>query len=280
MFFPRSEDLTLVETQLRSLRTSTNTPVVVTEELSGGAARAAIAAYTVGGEKKFGVTIAVRSLQTNQAVFYDCSEAMANEAELAIAFDAAMSFCEGMGFVLGDDVLAERGLESRKVGLQLWREVTGEVLQQVAQRESRARSVVELEQEFDADDLLVGDGGEVEEIELEMELLETAPSVPAQRKAMVPPVEESRDRTEVLAPEAVRPPTPPTENKKPSLSRFRNTTAVPKASSSSSENAFEKNGASECADENSQAIGRLKLVKRRGEGGEKPSWLCRILRAY
>ena len=116
MFFHRTDVLVLTESQLRSLRTSVNKPVVVTEELSGGPARAAIAAYSGGEQKKFGVTVVVRSLKSNQVVYYDFSEEILSEAELEIAADAAMSFCEGMGFVIGDDALAERGLESRKVG--------------------------------------------------------------------------------------------------------------------------------------------------------------------
>lgn len=279
MFFPRSEVLQLTEAQLKSLRPSVNQPVVVTDELSGGPARAAIAAYTEGGEKKFGVTIVIRSLQSNQVVFYDCSEAIENAAGLSIAFEAAMSFCEAMGFVLGDDVLAQHGLESRKVGLQLWREATGEALQQAAQRERRIQSVAELKQEFGTEALLLGEA-DGEEIELETEVFEVVPKVPSPAAAKAPPVEGQRDRTEVLDPDALRKPAPPTETKKPSLSRFHGRQAPPPVQPVSSTSAATENGASERADENSQAIGRLKLVKRRSEGVEKASWLCRILRAF
>lgn len=279
MFFPRSEALKLTETQLKSLRPSVNQPVVVTDELSGGPARAAIAAYTEGGEKKFGVTIVVRSLQTSQVVFYDCSEEIANESELSIAFEAAMSFCEAMGFVLGDDVLAQHGLESRKVGLQLWREVTGEALQQAAQREKRMQSVAELKQEFGTEELLLGEA-DGEEIELETEVFEVVPKVPSPAAAQAPQVEGQRDRTEVLDPDVLRKPASSTETKKPPLSRFHGRQAPPSVQPVSSTSAATENGASERADENSRAIGRLKLVKRRSEAVEKASWLCRILRAF
>ncbi len=283
MFFPRLEALTLNEAQFRGLRVSMNKPVVVTEEISGGPARAAIAAYvTDAGPHKLGVAIVVRSLQSQQVVYYECVDEIASDSELGMTFDAAMSFGETMGFVFGDDVLAERGLESRKVALQLWREVTGEALRQVAQNENRKSSVAEIEQEFGAEDLLV-EGDEFEEIVLDSdaEVFATPPSATPSQTTRPLRSESNSDRTEVLAPETLEKSSAPTENKKPQLSRFRGRDLVFDAISTRAEmDAQTENLASEAKDENSRAIGRLKLIKRRGNGVAQASWLCRILRAF
>lgn len=282
MFFPRLDALTLTEAQFRGLRVSLNKPVVVTEEISGGPARAAIAAYvTDGGERKLGVTVVVRALQSQQVVYYDCTEEVANDSELRMMFDAAMSFGEAMGFVFGDDVLAERGLESRKVALQLWREVTGEVLRQEAQSKKRPHSVAEIEHEFGEEDLLLEEDG-LEEIVLDSDTeIFATPSVAPSQSAMPLRSESHSDRTEVLAPAALEKSVAPTEKKKPTLSRFRGQDAALDAASACAQtDAQTKNGASDTNDENSRAIGRLKLIKRRGNGVAQASWLCRILRAF
>ncbi len=313
MFFSRPGTLILSESQLRGLRISLNKPVVVTEELAGGPARAAIAAYTE--ENQLRVTVAVRSLKATEPVFYDYSEEIVGDQELNMAADAAIAFCEGMGFVIGEDNLEDRGLESSKVSLQLWREVTGEVLSKSSKRTAPKKEApkpevlqeVALEEEVEADE----EEGEVE-LEEGMVLLEDLPEIEKgeedeeelvlEEVASAPEGEVSNDRTQVLDPEDVKPapeshakvespkeevaktapqkvqtekprkvaadvsrPKPPPP---PSLSRFRGRAQAV------------ENSPEEEADSDSRAIGRLKLVKRRGSGKEKPSWLCRVLRAY
>jgi hypothetical protein len=66
MFSPRQRPMLLVAERLLSLRLSMNTPVVSTDELPAGPARAAIAIHSEAGSTRF--TVAVRSLRQGVSV--------------------------------------------------------------------------------------------------------------------------------------------------------------------------------------------------------------------
>ena len=97
----------LVAERLLSLRLSMNTPVVATDELPAGPARAAIAIHSEAGCTRF--TVAVRSLRQGVSVLYELEgEDVTQRDGLAVALDASLSFGESMGFLFDDDMIVDR----------------------------------------------------------------------------------------------------------------------------------------------------------------------------
>lgn len=94
--------------KLERLRLSLNSPVVALENLAVGPAAAGIAVHS--GQEALRLTLAVRSARSGQAIFFHPDGW--GESELSdVAFDAALSFAEGMGFLFDDD-LVEKGLDA------------------------------------------------------------------------------------------------------------------------------------------------------------------------
>jgi len=97
----------LVAERLLSLRLSMNTPVVATDELPAGPARAAIAIHSEAGRTCF--TVAVRSLRQGVSVLYELEgEDVTQRDGLTVALDASLSFGESMGFLFDDDMIVDR----------------------------------------------------------------------------------------------------------------------------------------------------------------------------
>jgi hypothetical protein len=125
VFFPRTAALTLTRDEIRELRLSLNTPVVATEELPIGPARAAILVHddADGGPQ---VTIGIRSLRADRVVLYAFEGDLREASSFAVAVDAALSFAESMGFLFDEDELGAGGAPARVRCLGLWREFLGE----------------------------------------------------------------------------------------------------------------------------------------------------------
>ncbi len=97
----------LVAERLLSLRLSMNTPVVATDELPAGPARAAIAIHSEVGRTCF--TVAVRSLRQGVSVLYELEgEDVTQRDGQAVALDASLSFGESMGFLFDDELIVDR----------------------------------------------------------------------------------------------------------------------------------------------------------------------------
>ena len=124
MFLPRETPLELGAEHLLGLRLSLNTPVVSTEEVPTGPARAALAVYRDSGGVPT-ITLAVRPLQASHAVFYGLNEDLGDEARLAMGVDAALCFGESLGFLFDDDELAG-GKEADAAVLALWSSIAGD----------------------------------------------------------------------------------------------------------------------------------------------------------
>lgn len=107
MFSPRERPLLLVAERLFSLRLSLNTPVVATDELPAGPARAALAIHSEAGRTRF--TVAVRSLPKGVSVLYELEgEDVSQPDGFAVALDASLSFGESMGFLFDDEIITDR----------------------------------------------------------------------------------------------------------------------------------------------------------------------------
>lgn len=124
MFFPRSAPLHLTRDQVRGLRLSLNTPVVATEELPIGPARAAILVHEDASGPQ--VTIGIRSLRASQVALYAFEGDLREESSFAVAVDAALSFAESMGFLFDEDELGAGGAAARARCQGLWRDLLGE----------------------------------------------------------------------------------------------------------------------------------------------------------
>lgn len=121
-FLRRTRPLELTARRMRALRLSLNTPVVATQDLPVGPARAAIAIHAEprGG---LGITVGVRSLACGSAVLYGFEGAVSPGA-VSEVMDAALSFAEGMGFLF-DDELVGRDTASQEKALVRWHEAIG-----------------------------------------------------------------------------------------------------------------------------------------------------------
>ncbi len=126
MFFPRTTPLSLAPAHVRGLRLSLNTPVVATEDLPIGPARAAILVHEEADRGET-VTIGVRSLREERVTLYGLDPEAGASASLDVALDAALSFAESMGFLFDEDELGSGGAAERRRCHGLWRELLGEI---------------------------------------------------------------------------------------------------------------------------------------------------------
>lgn len=127
VFFPRSTPLSVAPVHVKGLRLSLNTPVVATEELPIGPARAAILVHD-DPERGPTVTIGIRSLRADRVALYGMETEPDDGADLEVALDAALSFAESMGFLFDEDEVAGGGAQAKSRSLGLWRELLGEDL--------------------------------------------------------------------------------------------------------------------------------------------------------
>jgi hypothetical protein len=151
VFFSRTTPLAVAPAQVRGLRLSLNTPVVSTEELPIGPARAAILVHEEAGEGET-VTIGMRSLRADRVVLYGLDAGASADASVDVIVDAALSFAESMGFLFDEDELGSGGAAGRTRCLGLWRELLGEAGSALAPARGRAGPAVE-----EADELLLED---------------------------------------------------------------------------------------------------------------------------
>jgi hypothetical protein len=125
VFFPRTTPLSLAPAQVRGLRLSLNTPVVATEDLPIGPARAAILVHAEAGRGET-VTIGIRSLRADRVALYGIEGDEGGGASLDVAVDAALTFAESMGFLFDEDEIGSAGASERRRCHGLWRELLGE----------------------------------------------------------------------------------------------------------------------------------------------------------
>jgi hypothetical protein len=124
VFFPRTTPLSVAPVHVQGLRLSLNTPVVATEELPIGPARAAILVHE-DPERGPTVTIGIRSLRADRVALYG-TDSDAEGGDLEVAVDAALSFAESMGFLFDEEELADGGAQAKTRALGLWRDLLGD----------------------------------------------------------------------------------------------------------------------------------------------------------
>lgn len=119
MFFPISEPGSPDPRRFVLLRTSLNAPVVSTEDIPSGPARAAIAMW-FEDDKSCSLEVRVRSVGTGRMVVYACEGELSDAREVETALDAGLSFAESMGFLFDDDVLSSESTIGRGMVTAAW----------------------------------------------------------------------------------------------------------------------------------------------------------------
>jgi hypothetical protein len=160
MFAARQRPLLVLEDRLLALRLSLNTPVLATEEVANGPARAAICAWAEGSARRF--ALAVRALRGGDAVVYELQHEVPPDADgWSVALDSALSFGESMGFVFDDEMVVDRRAETLRRAVETLRAL-------IAPGDYRP----DVDEAFDeaASDAQIGSSEDMAEILLEDEL--------------------------------------------------------------------------------------------------------------
>jgi hypothetical protein len=124
VFFPRTVSLELDGPRVCGLWISLNTPVVSTEELAVGPARAGLLVH-LEPDGRPNVTIGIRSLRSGDVVLYSFQGDLREHSSLAVGIDAGLSFAESMGFLFDEDELGDGSPDAMTRCLGLWNEVMG-----------------------------------------------------------------------------------------------------------------------------------------------------------
>lgn len=121
MFLQLAQPPSLTADGLFGIRFSLNTPILEAGPLPSGAARAVIVLHQEESDRRV-MTVGVRSLGTSEVTLFRFQRHLETEADYVQATEAALTFCEGMGFVFDDDELERSGPEGRAEALIRWRE--------------------------------------------------------------------------------------------------------------------------------------------------------------
>ena len=119
VFFQRTAPLQVAPAQVRGLRLSLNTPVLATEDLPIGPARAAILIHSEGARGET-LTVGVRSLRASRIALYSVDADIRGHASFDVALDAALSFAESMGFLFDEERSATARPGPRRAAHGLW----------------------------------------------------------------------------------------------------------------------------------------------------------------
>ena len=295
MFFPRSTAPRLREGDLAELRLSLNAPVVSTDALPPGPARAAIALVR-GKSGRFSLAIGVRSLRTGETAVFTPEDAYPDAGAAAVGVDAALSFAEGMGFLFDDDELAAGAPDARDRAFARWCELLGEPHEEPANDTEPAQPLADPDEPFD---LVLGTAASAnDEAAAPFEELVLEDAVPDET-VLADPVPEASifDRSDETLDEAafgLEPDAPlpaatavavaapvaaPAAAPRLPLTKFR---SVPQANPPATSSAAPPQGRAVLITKHGPALGRLQLVKRRRdpEGASQPSWLQRLLGSF
>jgi hypothetical protein len=127
MFRRSSEPLALSEASLLALRPALNAPVLNTDFLPVGPARAAIVVFAeeYGG---IGLAIGVQSNESGQIAVFRNQEPIDAETTIGDALEPALSNAEQMGFLFDEDMVeGAPGGQGRSDAMALWGRLMGEL---------------------------------------------------------------------------------------------------------------------------------------------------------
>jgi len=127
MFRRSSDPLALSEASLLALRPALNTPVLNTDFLPVGPARAAIVVFAeeYGG---IGLAIGVQSIEGGQIAVFRNQEPIDADTPIPDAVEPALASAEQMGFLFDEDLVASSPAgQGRSEAMALWGRLMGDV---------------------------------------------------------------------------------------------------------------------------------------------------------
>lgn len=126
VFLPDKKKPALLEDQLYRLRLSLNTPVVETEDLPEGPARAALLVHYDPVVEGVTTTVGIRSLKDGTVVYYRYQAEISDNQPFEAALDTGLAFTETMGFLFDDEEIHEVDSKDQARALKLFWELMGE----------------------------------------------------------------------------------------------------------------------------------------------------------
>jgi hypothetical protein len=257
MFRRSSEPLALSEASLLALRPALNAPVLNTDFLPVGPARAAIVVFAeeYGG---IGLAIGVRSNEGGQIAVFRNQTSIDASTKITDALEPALASAERMGFLFDEDMVESiPGGQGRVQAMSLWGELMGEI-------ESPGSSMTnELGSGAPSDSATGVSSTDSAVPEL---LLDDVAAVDLPEIALV-----LEDELEPIVLEV--PPVPPRQ----SLSRFRDT--PPPAAAKPAVTLAATNPSSPKPESGSE-LGRIPIVRVRREGTKRVPFLARLLSSF
>lgn len=283
-FLRRKAPIHLTAERAAGLRRSLNSPVVSSPELPSGPARAAILVHRepLG---RLAVSIGVRSLKSAHSAVWTCDADLDEMTTVDVAVDAALSFAEGMGFLFDDE---EPG-NGRKACAG-WHEMMGDAVETETERvlELELTELIEPEAVAEPSDALAGEvvesGDSSQDLpeladgagfDLEQATFEEAePRIPLSKfRGRLPAgATEPTRKKAAAAGKAGASKTKPGPDKVAGPRKAVRRKAL-KAKAETGKKAGSPNPRA--------ALGKLKLVKRRGNPtAARRSWLQRVLSSF
>jgi hypothetical protein len=250
MFFPRTRPIALRPEGLLGIRFSLNTPVIERADVPNGPARAAIAVH-VGESGGRALSIGIRSLRSSSVALFGFRGDLDSERSVFDATEAALSFCEGMGFLFDDDEIEVAGPEAREEALHRWRALT-QTPDEAELDGEEADALPEMEAEQPSPEILDDSGDYLLDPDLDVLREPDLDALPE------PAAIGSAAGTEPIASDA-----------SPTLSKFQMRSPAPPTP--------------EAEDPRGAALARIPLMKRRRSNeaaDERPSFLLRILSGF
>ena len=248
MFFePRKRAFELTAQRVLALRPSLNTPVVAAADLPVGPACAAILVHVEPGHG-VQISVGVRSLGCGSVTVYGLDGSI-GASVVNVALDAALSFAESMGFLFDDDMVDDDTASHQKAVLR-WQEMIGDVPSGPSADSSREGPL----------DLFDAAAGEL-----------TDPPAPLEEEPRSPEVNR----------EAVLEVGPRELEKALALTKFRPTPSA--SAEAAAPQQSEAAAAQASQDASRRALGRMRLVKRRGKQqvqDARRAWLLRLLTSF
>lgn len=268
MFFPDRNPASPDPRRFAVLRSSLNAPVVATEDLPSGPARAVIVMWWADDESPV-LEVRMRSVTTGRLVTYGFDGTLDNAGELETALEGALNFAETMGFVFDDDVLSGDDTVGREKVVEAWEAFEEGKPPPRRSDPGRMPSLAEitrpgLDEPVELTELVPAK--DEDDADLAMELSSdwspdnSGLDLPVEPEP--PAVEASRDAV--------------TESPEVTLTKFRGPAAGGEPEAAPASSGPPPGGRTR------QALGRVPIVRRRGKKNtrEAPSLLSRILGAF
>jgi hypothetical protein len=150
MFEPCGQPISLSAEALLGIRFSLNTPVVESGAVPDGPARAAIVVHRLGSNRQQ-LSLGIRSLRTQHVTLFRFSDRLSSPADLIHAIEAALTFCESLGFLFDEDEVEMAGPAARAEAVTRWQALTEGGPSEIDRADAGGAAEPDLEAELEID---------------------------------------------------------------------------------------------------------------------------------